>query len=268
MKALKTLILIVATIGLYDAEGASAQDSVSVSAVVETADALYFQPLHAPGIVWYFPKSALQFGPVSPPIPGQDYYRAGVVLPDLGAVDPGALNQSWAGASLVPYILRPTTPCVLQRFSGMQFVQQEIRADGRDVSAAIDTPVCQFSFRLSRRAPSESRAQLTAAGADGSLIARQLTIVLRIGSSVPWSAVHAAVAAELDAAHGDRSVPEDAARGALEAALSALGVAISADDLSATLETLFVPASAGLRLVRSAPPGDAVHHGPATTYLL
>ena len=242
-----------------------------VSAVVETADALFFQPIAYPGVVWYFPRSAPRLFPVAPAIPGANYWRAAVALAEVDTSDLAALRADWLGRTPVPYIVRPASECQLQRLPEMKFVQQEIRALGHDVSAASPLPPCQFAFRLPSVISADLSARLQALVDAGTLVARDLRVSLELRSAVAWSIVHAAVSAALeDAGHSGEVAPEqavDAIQSALASdALAAVNDAMTPDELLAfsdrALEQLFEPGSdSGALVLSDAPPaGEIIHH--------
>lgn len=270
------------------APGAAEAQTVRVSAVVETADAIFFQPTGLPEVVWYFPRSEVRLFPVTPPTPGANFWRAAVELVDV-RVRLGELRPDWEGKSLVPFIVRPTVECVLRRVPEMRFVTQEVRALGRDVSPAIEVPVCQFAFRLPLIIPDELAARLEELRASGTLIARDLPIRLDLRSSVAWSVVHAAVAAAIqDDGDGDDDgsdggdggddggeglgpelTPQEA-RAAIEAALASKELAevnaeMTDEERLAFIEEVLLQLfeagdEGGLVLTDEPPPGQLVHH--------
>jgi hypothetical protein len=248
---------------------ASAAD-VRVSAVVETPDALFFQPSSFPDVVWYFPRTAIRTFPAVPAIPGQNYWRAAVELRAVDVSDPATLRSDWAGKALVPFIVRPPKECNLLRQPEMRFVIQEYRELNRDVSAANAAPVCQYSFRLPAVIPSELTSRLAELVANGTLIEHHLPIALLVEARVGWHVVHSAVAAELGR-HGVDELTPGEARAAVGSALAGpalvdLGTAMTADESQAFLDSavaaLFSPGRTwGKVLFSSVPPkGEIVYH--------
>jgi hypothetical protein len=244
-----------------------------VSAVVETPEAIFFQPVAFPEVVWYFPRSTARLFPVEPAVPGANYWRAAVELSDVDTSDLAALQPEWLGKSPVPYIVRPATECQLKRLPEMKFVYQEIRAQGHDISAASALPACQFVFRLPSAISPELGARLEALVASGTLVARDLRVSLELRAAVAWSTVHAAVAAALeDAGEGDpEGLTPEQALAAIQAALAsealaAVNTAMTPDEALAfidrALAELFEPVddSVALALVDTPPAGDVVHH--------
>lgn len=250
-------------------EVASAAD-VPVSAVVETPDALFFQPSSFPDVVWYFPKSAVRAFPAVPAIPGQNYWRAAVELKAVDVSDPATLRSDWAGKALVPFIVRPPKECNLFRQPEMRFVIQEYRELNRDVSAANPAPVCQYSFRLPATIPSELTSRLAELAANGTLIEHHLRIALLVEMRVGWQVVHAAVAAALGRHAGEELTPDEACtavgRALADPGLIDLGTAMTADESQAFLDlvvaALFSPGRAwGKVLFATDPPkGEVVYH--------
>lgn len=243
---------------------ARAAAQVEVSAFVRTDTAVYFQPSAQPNVVWYVPFVETRVFPVDPPYPGVNYWRAAVVMKPGATASPGDLRPDWAGKAIVPYVLRPASECVFNKLLETRFVQQEVRASGRDVSAASAAPVCQFSFRVPATVP----PALFERAAAGTLIAYRLALALEHAPRVAWARVYAAVLATLGEAAGAPmalSEARDVVRRALAGDdLTALGGEMTApeaeDFLDAVVAGLFIPAAP----VEEGDPGDRVQLAPGS----
>jgi hypothetical protein len=262
-----------ALVALLAGAASSAQAApLPVSAVVETPEALFFQPVAYPGVVWYFPRSEARLFAVQPPVPGANYWRAAVALVEVDTSDLAALRPEWLGKSPVPYIVRPASECALNRQPEMRFVQQEIRAQGRDTSAASPLPACQFVFRLPPTISPELAARLEALVSTGSLVTRDFRVSLELRAAVAWSIVHGAVAAALeDGEEADGELTPEQATAAVESALASEALAVVSSAMTADERSAFVDAAlatlfeAGdepdaLQLLEAAPAGAFIHH--------
>lgn len=261
-----------AALALVLAGALSARADTAVTAIVDTEDAIFFQPSNAPDVVWFMPRTRTSLTPVEE-APG--FWRAAVELRELELAAPlEALNPDWEGATLAPFIVRPTSECILQRDPSMRFVQQEVRALGRDVSAGVAVAMCQFTFRLPRPEDPQIIAALQAAAASGHLVGYELSLPLRSELTVPWTTLHEAVARELPAtttftpARAAQAV-DDALAGEALAALTAL---TTADELAALraqlVSRLFAGSNTRKRLVTVPPPGEVTYHVDVRTYHL
>jgi hypothetical protein len=249
-------------------------DEPRATAVVETQEAVFFQPIDFPDIVWFLPHSEEKMFPAEPQLPGQDYWRAAVVLKKVSLHDPGQLRPEWAGKTLKPYILRPDTECVLHKTPEMHFVFQEVKAKGHDISAANEAPVCQFSFKLQGLVGPATIADLEAKASDGKLIDKDLTLHLRQASTVPWAQVYAAVQDALGKQSSSLMTTDEAqaavAKALASASLAAVRAAMTPAEKSDFLETVYewlfieLPSPTSndteAMLVGTVPAGDLAYH--------
>lgn len=281
MKHICSLVLVFGAMAA-SAPPALAADGVHASGIVETPNAVFFQPSQFPSVVWFFPRTELTLASVPPQLPTGTYWRAAVVFKAITADDLALLPPEWTGKSFVPFIIRPTTECTLTRLPEMRFVIQEVKALGRDVSAA-SSPVCRFSFRLPRTMSPDLQQRLTALMSSDTLIERVLNLDLQLEAAIAWADVHAAVTAALEASQVPGSPPAPAltraeAQAVVESALAspALGPVRSTVTpleeetfIHAALATLFTESTDPtplLRLVASAPPGAVVYHLEPVTF--
>jgi hypothetical protein len=260
--------------GLILVEASRARADTTVLSIVEMEDVIFFQPSNAPDVVWYIPRTTTRFAEAEES-PG--FWRASVVLRDADLDVPlASLNPDWQGATLVPFIVRPTRECTLDTSSGLRLVQQQVRAQGRDVSAAIEVPVCQFSFRLPRNAAPTLIEELQAAADGGTLIEYELALSLQQQLSISWSVLHAAVARELKTP-ASRPISTEAAIQAVDdalgaSALSALASSMTPEEAAEArellLSRLFVAVGTRKRLVAGAPSGTMTYHTARHSYQL
>lgn len=276
MKSICSLFLVFGVMAAV-APPALAADGVHASGIVETSNAVFFQPSQFPGVVWFFPRTELDLAIVPPQQSTGTFWRAAVVFKSITADDLALLPPEWTGKSFVPFIIRPTTECTLTRLPEMRFVIQEVKALGRDVSSA-SPPVCRFTFRLPTTMSPDLRRRLTTLVSSDTLVERVLILELQIEATIAWAEVYAAVTAALAESQLPDLPPTPGltraeAQAVVESALasSALGPASSTVTpleeeifIHATLSRLFTESTTGtttlLRLVTSAPPGSVVYH--------
>jgi len=267
MKYLCSLVL--AFGGVAGFAGLGHADATRVTGVVETPNAVFFQPSQFPTVVWFFPRTQLDLSIVPPQLPTGTFWRAAVVFNQVTADDLAALPPEWAGKSFVPFIVRPTTECTLTRLAEMRFVIQEVKAQGHDVSSA-NPPVCRFSFRLPTVMPPDLRDRLDALVSSDTLVERILELDLLTEATIAWADVYDAVAATLAEPDADPELTPEAARAAILRALDSPALAVvraaitPAEQqalLDAALATLFTSVSARVvRLLAAAPPASFVYH--------
>jgi hypothetical protein len=260
--ASKALVCTLSLTALAAPRSASAQ--TSVESVVQTEDAVYFVPTVDPSVVWFVPRLVQRVVSVDLPFPGSLYLRAAVALRSTTLQDPAALDPSWQGKTLVPFILRPTEECTLPHEPALRSLRQEVFARGRDVSAADALPVCQFIFRLVQPGAEPVRADLERRAAARTLVHFDLSLSLLQRTEISWHSLHQKVWVALGGgvypgparSEADvRSLLESAVAGAIPTAAS---VADRDALVTAALATLFEPADppGSLRLVRVAPLGS------------
>jgi hypothetical protein len=277
---MKHLFATAAALALALAGAGAAQAATPVAApvaatgIVETPHAVFFQPTAYPNVVWYFSKSELKLTVVDPVQPAGTFWRAAIVLERLAPEDLAALPAAWAGKSIVPYIVRPSTECALTRLPEMRFVVQELKAQNHDISPANPTAVCRFTYRLPTVQPADLQERLAALVDSDTLVTRDLHLDVAVDSRIAWSRVYPAVAAVLAAGEGGSATAElthTEAQDAIDLALAtpALAeVAIAVTDaerdafVSAALAALFTADLSGTEyhLVTTAPPGTVVYH--------
>lgn len=263
----KRLTMLAFSLAAAGAQPAWADGELPVSGAVETPNAVFFQPSQYPEVVWFFPKTKVTLAPVPPSLPGASPWRAAVVFKPITRDDLALMPAEWGGKAYVPYVLRPATECKLYRLPEMHFVIEEIKAKGRDVSAA-NPPVCRFSFTLPPLSP-DLQARLNDLVGSGALIERSLDLALCIESEIAWTEVRAALAAVLGA---PMDLTLEQARAAVESALAtpaldkvrnAVTPAEAQAFIDATLAELFVARTEGgqtlLRLLSMASPGSFVY---------
>ena len=158
--------------------------AVLATGLVETAEAVYFQPEISPNVVWYFPRSKVRLYPYEVPLPDNRTWLAAVELTPITIQSVGQLRPDWAGKSLVPYILRPTDECVLSQVPEMRFVVEDTRAAGRDITAANAGPVCRFNFQLPAMPPDDLLPTLQEQAHDGTLIERHLRLEIVVAGEL------------------------------------------------------------------------------------
>jgi len=269
MKSICSLILVLGC--LVGAAHPAHADATRVSGVVETPNAVFFQPSQFPAVVWFFPRTKLSFTMVPPPLPTGTFWRAAIVFRPVTADDLAMLPPEWVGKSLVPFIIRPTTECTLTRLPEMRFVIQDVDALGHDVSSA-NPPVCRFSFRLPTVMTPDLQQRLNALVNSDTLVERTLDLDLEVEASIAWTEVRAAVADALDAASFGTEVTADQARTVIERALASpalasVRTAVTASEqqafVDATLANLFVHSAGSatlLTLAATAPSGAITYH--------
>jgi hypothetical protein len=256
----------------------AATTPVPATGIVETPHAVFFQPAAFPNVVWYFTKSELKLTVVDPVTPAGTFWRAAIVLQHVTADDLAALPAAWAGKSMVPYIVRPTTECVLNRLPEMRFVVQELKAQNHDITPANPTSVCRFTYRLPTVQPADLQERLAALVASDTLVTRDLHLDVSVAARIPWATVHGAVAAALaggagegEADGGPAALTRAEAEGAVDLALASLelrDVASSLTDaerdafVAAAVAALFTADLSGTEyhLVTAAPTGTVVYH--------
>lgn len=254
-------------------------DTTRVSDIVETPNAVFFQPLQSPSVVWFFPRTELSFTIVPPQLPTGTFWRAAIVFRPITADDLAMLPPEWADKSLVPFIIRPTTECTLTRLPEMRFVIQEINALGHDVSSA-NPPVCRFSFRLPTVVTPDLQQRLDALVSSDTLVKRTLELDLQVEASIAWTEVRAAVADALSASSLDPEITSDQARSVVESALdgpalAAVRAAVTASEhqafVEAALNNLFAEAADNASLVTlaiTAPSGSLLYHVESRSQLM
>jgi hypothetical protein len=269
MKSICSLFLVLGCV--VGAARPAHADTTRVSGVVETANAVFFQPSQFPSVVWFFPRTELSFTVVPPQLPTGTFWRAAIVFRPITPDDLAMLPPDWAGKSKVPFIIRPTTECTLTRLPEMRFVTQEVNALGHDISSA-NPPVCRFSFRLPTVMTPDLQQRLNALVSSDTLVGRTLNLDLQIEASIAWTEVRAAVADALDAASLGTELTADQARTVIESALdspalTAVHTAATASEqqafVGAALANLFVQAADDanlLTLVTTAPSGAVTYH--------
>lgn len=290
MKSLCSLVLALG--GVAGFANAARADATRVTGVVETAHAVFFQPSQFPTVVWFFPRTQLDLEIVPPQLPTGTFWRASVGFKQITADDLAALPPEWNGKSFVPFIVRPTTECTLTRLTEMRFVTQEVKALGRDISAAT-APVCRFSLRMPTVMTPDVQARWDALVQSDKLVERVLDIELKADAKIAWAEVHAAIAAVLAPTPPDpepapepdpetRSqlalaadlTPEDA-RAAIATALASPALAVVHDAVTpaeaqafvdATFTTLFARATGGLVHLVETPPTSSVAYHLATLH--
>lgn len=255
---------------------ALAAGDLHVADIVETPDAVFFQPSRFPTVVWFIPKTELNLAIVPPQQPTGTFWRAAVVFKRITAEDLALLPPEWTGKSFVPFIIRPTSECTLTRLPEMRFVVQEVRDIGRDVSSA-NPPVCRFSFQLPTHMSTDLTKRLDALVRSDTLVERALNLELQIESTVTWVDVHKAVATVLEestapgGAPSPRGLTPATARAVVQRALASpalavLSVAVTPIEeqafIDATLATLFTcpTGTTLLQLVTTAPAGSIAYH--------
>lgn len=276
MKHIYSLVLVFGAMAAI-APPVRAGDGVHASGIVETPNAVFFQPSQFSTVVWFFPKTELDLAIVPPQQPTGTFWRAAVVFKPITADDLSRLPAEWTGKSFVPFIIRPTTECTLTRLPEMRFVIQEVKALGRDVSSA-NPPVCRFSFRLPTMMSPDLRLRLAALVSSDTLIERVLNLELQLEATIAWADVYAAVTAALAESQVPdfppttgltlaeaRAVVERAlASPALEPVSSTVTPLEEETFIQATLAKLFTESTTGtttlLQLVASAPPGSVAYH--------
>lgn len=264
----KQLSIVALSLAAAGAQPAWADGELLVSGAVETPNAVFFQPSQYPEVVWYFPKTKVTLAPVTPSLPGASPWRAAVVFKPITRDDLALIPAEWGGKAYVPYVLRPATECKLYRVPEMHFVIQEVKAKGRDVSAA-NPPVCRFSFTLLPGLSPDLQARLNDLVGSGALIERSLDLELRIESEIAWAEVRAALTAvlgppvDLTLAQARAAVESALATPALDKVRNAVTPAEAQAFIDATLAELFMARTEGgqtlLRLLSMAPPGSFVY---------
>lgn len=261
--------LAIALGGVAGLAGPALADPTRVIAVVETPNAVFFQPSQFPGVIWFFPRTTLDLAIAPPQLPTGTFWRAAVVFKPVTADDLAVLPPEWTGKSFVPFILRPTTECTLTRLAEMRFATEEIRALGHDVSSA-NPPVCRFSFRLPTAMTPDLQARLDALVNSDTLVERVLDLELQTEVKIAWADVYDAVAAALAAAGPESDVTPASAGAAVSIALAspaldAVRAAVTpAEDQAfrnAVLANVFTRTTDGLlNLAAAAPAGSVVYH--------
>jgi hypothetical protein len=253
-------------------------DTTRATGVVETPDAVFFQPSQFSTVVWFFPRTELSLTIVQPQLPTGTNWRAAIVFRPITADDLAMLPPEWAGKAMVPFILRPTTECTLTRLTEMRFVTEDIIALGHDISSA-NPPVCRFNFRLPTVMTADLQARLDALVNGDTLVQRTLNLDLQVEASIAWADVYAAVADALNASDAGAELTVDQARTAIASALAspaldAVRTAVTASEqeafVDAALAKLFVPAPGPapervravtlLSLAATAPSGTVLYH--------
>jgi hypothetical protein len=267
MKSLCSLVLVLASTAA--AARPALADPIRVTGVVETDHAVFFQPSDFPTVVWFFPRTELSLTVVQPQLPGGTFRRAAIVFNPITADDLAQLPPEWSTKSFVPFIIRPTTECVLTRLPEMRFVTQDIHALAHDVTSA-NPPACRFSFRLPTVLTPDLEQRLDALVSSDTLVTRILPLGLVVEASIAWTDVLDAVAAAL----GDgptTGLTREQARAAIEDALTSpelavVRAAVTPDEelafIDAALANLFTARStaAALNLVTTSPAGSVVYH--------
>ncbi|QRK09619.1 hypothetical protein JQX13_05660 [Archangium violaceum] len=184
---------------------------VPVVHVVETADAVYFEPTatHQSNIVWVYPKARTV---VSRDAANATYLLVERVLRDVQLpADPGSLHPSWKGRQALFYQVESESECVLATRPEMRFIQQWVKAKGMTIHGTKRSAICSFSFELRGETPAMVQ-QLEAEAAAGTLIQHTFELSLGIPSAAPlsWSALHAGLVSDGVQVGGARS-PELAA---------------------------------------------------------
>jgi len=274
MKSIYALVLALgAMTGI--APAARAATSTRVTGVVETPNAVFFQPSQFPTVIWFFPKTELEVTS-SIPLPTSTTWRGAVVFKAITADDLARLPAAWTGKSFVPFLLRPTTECALTRLPEMSAVLEEVSDLNRDVSSA-NPPVCRFRFRLPTDMTADLQDRFAALVSSDTLVQRALNIDLAVEVSISWAEVHAAVAAVLeeppppDTLVASSALTLAEAQAAVEAAvassaLAAVDAALTPDErltfVQSTVAQLFKPTKTGttVELVATAPAGAIVYH--------
>jgi hypothetical protein len=266
---MRSLPLVLVLAGTVAAARPALADATRVTGVVETANAVFFQPSQFPNVVWFFPRTELSFTMVPPQQPTGTFWRAAIVFKHVTQDDLAQLPADWATRSFVPFIIRPTTECTLTRLPEMRFVTQEIRALGHDVSSANPT-VCRFSLRLPTVMSPDLQDRLNALVNSDTLVHRVLDLELDVEVSIAWTDVLAAVTAALGET-APAVLTREEARAAIADALASPALAEVRAAVTATEADAFIDAavanlftsgtgSPGLTLVTTAPAGSLVYH--------
>ncbi len=279
MKHLCSLVLALGLIVAVAAPARAAEPPV-VSGVVETPNAIFFQPVAFPNVVWYFPRTELKLAIVEPVLPGSTYafWKASLMMKKFGPEDLALLPAAWAGKTIAPYIIRPTTECALAPVPEFRTIVQEVKAKDRNISGGNQlTPVCRFSFRMPRPIPAELQGRIDALLAAKTLITHELRLQMtQAAGSIAWADVHEAVAAILDQPPASVVAPvltTAEAVAAIEAALASPALSVVNAAMTASERQTFIDAALGqlfradpletedaLHFVTVAPLGTVVYH--------
>lgn len=275
MKCVCSLALALSVVAVLALPALAAGGS-QVSGVIETPDAVFFQPSQFPAVVWFFPKTELDLAIVPPQLPTGTFWRVAVVFKQITEDDLALLPAEWGGKSFVPFLIRPTSECALTRIPEMRYIIQEVEELGRDVSTA-SPPVCRFTFQLPTHMSPDLQERLDALVRSDTLVERDLTLELQIEATVPWVDVHKAVAAMLaESLPPGRDTPLSGLtpattravvqRALASPALAVVSAAVTPPEqqafIDATLTKLFTYLTGTnlLRLVIAPPTGVVVYH--------
>jgi len=169
-----------------------ASGPVPVRRVVETPEAVYFEPT-APdkqSIVWVFPKTktVLTRYALDPTFLQADRVLRDVQLPtDLSALEP-----RWKGKRALFYQVTSQSECALKRRPEMRFVQQWVMAKDVTIDGTKRSAICSFTFKLRPETP-ELIQQLEREAEVGTLIEHVFNLPLSVTSTDPvrWELLYA-----------------------------------------------------------------------------
>lgn len=166
--------------------------AVPVRRIVDTADAVYFEPTAAnqQGVVWVYPKTRAV---VSRYAQDPAYLQADLLLREVQLpTDLSTLEPGWRGKQALFYQVTAQSECILRGLPEMRFIQQWVRAKGVTIPGAQRSAVCSFTFQLRPETPALIR-QLEQEAAAGRLLEHGLRLHLSAPSfpPLPWATLHA-----------------------------------------------------------------------------
>lgn len=168
---------------------------VEVNSVVETSEAIFYHS----GVdeksldpVRFIPKTeirVLKFDGPEDPTANSRYFRVGVFFKTVLNRDLAAMNPLWSGKKLSLAFVTPNSECELTPVDSIRSIVQEVKSNGRDLSAGDEVPICQFRFRIPNDTIEATLANLKKQAENGTLVKKGLSLKLQVvksGISVPW----------------------------------------------------------------------------------
>jgi hypothetical protein len=169
----------------------AAGGAVPVRRIVDTADAVYFEPTAASqqGVVWVYPKTRAV---VARSAQDPAYLQADLILREVQLPDDlSTLEPGWRGKQALFYQVTAQSECILRRLPEMKFIQQWVRAKGVTIPGAQRSAICSFTFQLRPETPALIR-QLEEDAEAGRLLEHGLRLHLSVPSfpPLPWATLH------------------------------------------------------------------------------
>lgn len=174
-----------------------ANGGVPVRRVVETAEAVYFEPAatEQQHIIWAFPKTRVV---VTRHEQDPAYLQVALFLRNVQLpADLGTLEPDWKGRQAVFHQVTSPSECTLERRPEMKFIQQWAKARGVTFPGAQRSAICSFTFKLRPETP-ELVQRLEEDAEAGRLMAHGLRLHLVVISLEPlrWATLHAGLVRE------------------------------------------------------------------------